>query len=84
VSVEESLSNGNVHNNFLMFETSLTGSKNNVPTAPGANSPGLEAAEQLPPEGNRMKKHWLWIVGIILAVLLGLWYFGGKSSAAAA
>lgn len=84
MSVGDHLANGNVLNNTLMFATSLTGSPNNVPTEAGANDPGLEPETNGTSGGNLMRKHWLWIVGIILLVLLGLWYYGGSSSAASA
>jgi len=57
---------------------SLTGGPNSPATSADANIPGLISNSG----GMKdvMKKHWVWIV-VILLVLAGLWYFSGSSTA---
>jgi len=75
------------HNNIITIlpSASLTGSANNTPTPNGANDPGLESAPASwgSSGGNMKSQHWL-MIGLIVLVLLGLWYYYGGSAASAA
>ena len=65
---------------FLYQSTSLTGGENSPATPPAANDPGLETT-RVPTKENPMKKHWKWIVAVLVA-LLALWYFYGTPKTA--
>jgi hypothetical protein len=79
-----------VHDNILPATvqpgTSLTGSAYNTPTPANANDPGLDSVSRSPFQSgvtNMKSHHWV-MIGVIVLVLLGLWYyFGGQGTAAA-
>lgn len=71
------------HNN-LMPELSVSGGLNSPAEQPGGNDPGLNSnGVSSNTEKTTMTFHWGWIVAV-LAVLLGLWYFFGRTTTATA
>lgn len=67
---------------------SLLGSNDAPPAEPGGNDPGLNSAtvfsdSSTPNTGGSMKTHHWIMIAVVIAVLLGLWYYFGSSAGAA-
>lgn len=79
---------GGYHNN-LVLAASITGGVDSPATPPFSNDPGLDAKSKTPgypglaseSEASMpaAKTNWLMIVAILLAMLLGIWYFGREA-----
>ena len=75
---------GVVNDEHIQGTASLEGGQNSPPVTAGANEPGLNSSVT---EGiTTMKKHWLWILAILLAII-GIWYYNpgnilGRTAAA--